>query len=225
MKKVIISHHFNSVIKKEQNILSRDDIRVFSVSSGGELLKTHQLEHADIIIMDIDMPDMSGDKVCSSIRKNGALKNVSIMIASEDNKSDIARCQASGANSFITKPVEREELFRTIMKFLNISNRINLRVILNVGVKVQFKYDFFFANSENISSSGILFNTDKELSKGDKATCSFFIGKTLISTHGEIVRVVRKSHDEYSCGMQFINLSSISKSKIERFIRNFMKGK
>jgi CheY-like chemotaxis protein len=150
MKKVIIFHHFNSVIKKENNILSRDDIRIFTVSSGREVLKTHQLEHADIIIMDIDMPDMSGDKVCSSIRKNEALKNVSIMIASEDNKSDIARCQASGANAFITKPVEREELFKKIMKFLNVSNRINLRVILNVGVKVHSSSMIFFSQIQII---------------------------------------------------------------------------
>jgi DNA-binding response OmpR family regulator len=225
MKKIIISDDLHSLVTNGKNILSRDDIKIFTASTGEKILRIHGMEKVDLIITGLDIRGLNGDMVCSAIRKDSELRKVSILLACDDDKSAIAKCQACGANAFITKPVDKGELLRKILKFLNVTERVSLRVILNVGVRIDVKYDFFFANSENISSSGILFVTDRELSEGDKITCSFFIGKTLISSNGIIVRIVKKSSNELYCGMRFENLPQLSKSKIEKFVKKFMKGK
>ncbi len=225
MKKVIISEDFHTFLEKEKNILTREEIIVFRAFTGEEVLKTHKLEHADLIMIDLDMPGMESDKVCMMIRKDGTLKNVSIIIACNNDKPAIVRCQECGANAYLTKPVQRDEMFRKIIKLLHVSRRKSLRVILYVAVKVHTKYEFFFANSENISSSGILFVTDRALEKGSKVMCSFYMGKNLIEADGDIVRVVKTEQGKYSCGMRFITIPQRAKEHIERYISQLMESR
>jgi DNA-binding response OmpR family regulator len=224
MKKVIISENIHTFLEKEKNILSREEIMVFKAFTGEEVLKTHRLENANIIIIDLDMPGMESDKVCKLIRKDKKLRNVSIIIVCSDNKSAISRCQECGANAFITKPVKHAELIPRIIKLLHISQRKSLRVILYIAVKVHSKYEFFYANSENISSSGMLFLTDRDIKEGSKVKCTFYIGKNMVEAEGDIVRVARKEPKRYSCGMRFITLPQPAKARIEKFITNIMEG-
>jgi CheY-like chemotaxis protein len=225
MKKILIVDSLKTTIEKEKNILLREDIRIFTASTSEEVLKIHRSENMDLILIDLDMPKMYGDKVCSIVRSDDALKKVSILIACFNKKPDIARCQACGANAFITKPIKSEELLRNVIKFLNITERINLRIILNIAVNYKPKNRLFFVNSENISYSGLLFETEEVLKKGDKIKSSFFIGESLINTEGKVVRVVKGEPNKNHYGVQFINLSPFSKAKIKKFIENFMEGK
>jgi response regulator RpfG family c-di-GMP phosphodiesterase len=224
MKKVLIEDNLKAFIDKGKNILLRDDIRIFTASTGEVALKIHRALSMDLLVIDLDMAKMSGDEVCSIIRNNDTLKNVSIILLCDNNKSAIARCQKCRANAFITKPINYGELFQKMKKFLNVSDRISLRAILNIAIKSEVKDSYFFANSENISSSGMLFETDKVLAKGDKLRCAFFIGSSLITANVKVIRVVKKEPNQYNYGVQFINLSDSSKARMVKFIEKIMKG-
>lgn len=114
MKKIIIASALKPFIEKERSILQRADFRIFTATSGEEALKIHRGEKADMIIADLDMPGIGGDKLCSVIRGDEALKKVSIIIVCTNRQSDLERCSSSGANSYITKPIVPAQLVETV---------------------------------------------------------------------------------------------------------------
>lgn len=70
-----------------------------------------------VIILDINMPKISGIEVLQRIRANSRTKYVPVvMLTTSDEARDIARCYESGANSFIRKPVVAEDFFKVIQQ-------------------------------------------------------------------------------------------------------------
>ena len=218
MKKLLITNDIKPVLESEQNMLSRNKIEILTASSGADILRIHGDEEVDLIIMNLKMSSMDGDVVCTTIRNSDALKKVSIIIICDNDKSEISRCQACGANAFITNPVDYKEVFRNIKKFLYVAERKDLRIIFQVFIKGEQNDRFFFANTENISISGILLQTDEVIEKGERTTCSFFLGNNLITLKGKIMRVLEKENNQFNYGIQFININLSTQKMLEELI-------
>lgn len=223
MKKVIVAHDLGAVFVGGNNALSRDNIRIFTATSAKEILKIHRKERVDLIIVDLDMQGMGGDELCNTIRGDDDLKTVALILACPGEEHDIERCRASGANAVISKPINRKELSHTVAELLDISERGNLRGIIKVSVHGKFLNDFFFSTSHNISTTGMLIETDRVLTPGDKITCSLILQRK-ISITGEIVRVTKKVSELYDYGVRFLDLDPKSKAQIEEFIKGLRRS-
>jgi DNA-binding response OmpR family regulator len=57
----------------------------------------------DLILLDIDLPDIDGREACKTIRKNGFAGPI-IMLTGQDTDSDTVRGLDAGANDYVTKP-------------------------------------------------------------------------------------------------------------------------
>ena len=66
MKTVIIAKDIKSIIEKDQSFLNRADIRTFTVSSNEQALALHRGEKADLIVVDLDSPEMTGEMLCTA---------------------------------------------------------------------------------------------------------------------------------------------------------------
>jgi len=217
MKKILILDNMKASVEEKKNILSGYDCTIFTAASGEEAMRIHSKEKVDLIIRDLDMPGMTGEGFCSNIREDYGLKKVSIIIIYSDRGSDIRRYDACGANAYIRKPINPQELFQKVGELLNIPSRLNMRVLIKVEVKGKSKSEFI-SHSKNISASGILLETNKVLEKGDLIICNFFLGPDQVSTDGKIVRIVKKRHDLYQYGVKFTDIDLLSKAKIEKYV-------
>jgi CheY-like chemotaxis protein len=220
MKKIIVSESVKLVINKGDNFFLRSGLTILTAPTGEDVLTLHRLEKVDLIIIDLNMPIIAGDEICRLIREDHSLKNVPIILVHPYKKADIERCESCGANALLAEPVGHEELFNEISTVLQIPKRESMRVLMRVTVKGNTDHKFFFSISRDISSSGILIETDHILSKGEHITCSFFIKSHQITAHGQIVRIIEKGPDRYQYGIKFINLDHKSKSMIEAFVKN-----
>ena len=219
MKKIIIADHLWQGLGKENSIFSRSGFKIFRAVTGEDVFRIHQSEKADLIIADLAMPGLAGDQLCSKIRKDDSLKDVSIIIVHSGKPSDREKCQDCGANLLIEEPVNTEELSGSATQLLHIPQRKDMRILLKVSVKGGIKDRFFFSLSHDISTSGILFETDTIISEGDHITCSFFINSLQVITHGEVVRTVKKGENLYQYGIKFTDMNPVSKATIEEFVR------
>ncbi len=87
----------------EQFIL-QGDFDVHLAHSAGEALNwLQQQQPADIIIMDVGLPDMDGREVCRKLRVLG-VKCPIIMLTGADSEADTILGLESGANDYVTKP-------------------------------------------------------------------------------------------------------------------------
>lgn len=104
MKRLLIVDDDNMNCVMAEYALSKD-YEVFAVNSGSAALYFLEKEPVDLILMDIEMPEMSGKEVASKIKENPKWSKIPIIFltADSDPKTE-AECLSWGADDFITKP-------------------------------------------------------------------------------------------------------------------------
>lgn len=86
-------------------------------NNGFEALKTLPTRQFDLIITDINMPDINGLELISFVKSNPTYKNIPLIIVStEKSEEDKRRGMALGAFGYIEKPFRKEDLVAMIRK-------------------------------------------------------------------------------------------------------------
>ncbi len=221
MKKIIIAETLKLMLHKEEGFLRRNGVTVFTAATNDDILALHQAENANLIITQLDMPGISSEQLCSTIRKDGRLRWVSLLLLCSDTAAGRERASRCNPNAVLTHPFDVHALLDKAQQLLDIPWRGAFRVLLSVNIEGNSKEKAFFCKSENISASGFLIETDRTLVKGDHVTCSFFLpdSRQLVA-HGEVVRALtqttQKSLNRY--GIKFFELAPEVKTAIEAFV-------
>jgi len=111
-KKVLIVDDDPEIVELIAEVLSRDGrFEIKTASSGYEAGISTQQFRPDLILLDYMLPDVNGNVVCQTIRKNPEFENIRIIIVSGVVKQDeIGQLLKSGAEGFIKKPFDVDEL-------------------------------------------------------------------------------------------------------------------
>lgn len=97
-------------------LLSLEKYSVITASTGMEGLEKAKANNVDLIILDLNLPDIDGQQICRLVRKE---RDVPILILSaRDNVSDKVICLEYGADDYLTKPFENIELTARIKAIL-----------------------------------------------------------------------------------------------------------
>ncbi|MCC7498287.1 MAG: response regulator [Bryobacterales bacterium] len=101
------------------HILRRRRYQVDCVDSGADAIATVGGRHYDLILMDLQMPGMDGIEATAAIRRINGYAGTPIL-AFTANTSDEYRhlCREYGMQAFVPKPVQAEELYATLDRFL-----------------------------------------------------------------------------------------------------------
>jgi two-component system chemotaxis response regulator CheY len=99
-------------------------IEVVEASSGFEALRLLPRGPYDCVVTDINMPDINGLELVNFVRKSDHLRKTPlIIISTQASERDKQRGIALGADSFLAKPFEPEELRDLVRAFLSRSRR------------------------------------------------------------------------------------------------------
>jgi len=106
--------------KLVQHILSTADYQLVPVNNGREVLEKFLSapEQFDLILMDIQMPEMDGIEATKIIREKGYRSIPIIALTAETMKGDRQECLAAGMNDYISKPLKKEVVFGKVRKWL-----------------------------------------------------------------------------------------------------------
>lgn len=90
-------------------------------SDGIEALEKVQANRPDIILLDVMMPRMSGFEVCKRIKNNSETRDIPVvMVTALNEMGDIERGIESGADDFLSKPVNKLELLTRVKSLLRV---------------------------------------------------------------------------------------------------------
>ncbi len=99
------------------------DSRVIEATDGVDALKKLSSEKIDLILADINMPVMDGLKLVSLVRGNPAMKDIPIiMVTTEGAEEDRKRALSIGANAYLPKPIQTQELIRLVNNYLTVKS-------------------------------------------------------------------------------------------------------
>lgn len=118
-KKVLIADDSPTVIKMLTFMLSSLPCEVIAAMDGVEAIKLVYSAHPDLILLDILMPNMNGYQVCRLLKDDEDTRSIPIiMLTAKDQQSDRFWGLATGADEYIVKDFEDQELLQTILRFL-----------------------------------------------------------------------------------------------------------
>jgi DNA-binding response OmpR family regulator len=80
-----------------------DEFLVSEAATATAGLKAVKADHADLVILDVNLPDMDGREACKVMRRNGYRGPV-IMLTAQASEADTILGLDSGANDYVTKP-------------------------------------------------------------------------------------------------------------------------
>jgi len=124
------------LVEDEENLqealklnLELEGYNVSSSYDGAHALKMVQQEHFDLMILDVMLPELDGITVCETIRLNNS--SLPILILSAKNTSaDRVMGLKKGADDYLTKPFNLEELLLRVHKLIRKSEQLAVRTPL-----------------------------------------------------------------------------------------------
>jgi two-component system chemotaxis response regulator CheY len=92
---------------------------VAEAGNGFEALKALPMQPLDLIITDINMPDINGLELIGYVKSNPAYSTIPLVIVStEKTEEDKKRGLALGASGYVVKPFKKEDLMAIVMQVL-----------------------------------------------------------------------------------------------------------
>lgn len=218
MKKILLVNSTRHFFENGESLLDRKDFLVFKAPTAEHALTIHSREHVDLIVSDLELPEMGGDLLCGRVRAIADCCNVSIVLICHNKPEELTRAARSSANDYLVKPFAARELLDLVEKLLNVAVRKSYRMLMRARVEGSHEDEQFFCSSVNISSTGMLVECSRALVNGDLLCCSFYLPEsTHIRTYVEVVRKIVS--DGKTCyGVRFVDVSREDQRAIDAFI-------
>jgi len=198
---------------------------MFTAGSASEAMAIISHELIDLMLLDIQLSDQTGESFCREVCNRGFDPKVIILLVCHDSEDDFLRLKDSGAEALIARPIMPLQLIKTVGQFLAVQLVRSRRVSLRVKV-ASMKDDIeFFCISQNISLTGMLIETSFSLELGSNILCQFSIpGKADVETEGEIVRASRTMDGSHQYGVHFTTLNRRFRHEIDLYIASAVRG-
>ena len=119
-----------------KEVLEKKKYKVLDAYSGTEALMLIEKEDINLILLDLMLPGLNGEEIIKKIKKIPI-----IVISAKISPEDKVNVLLNGANDYITKPFNKEELLARIA--------VQLRINENKDVNKELKYKDMFLNEKN----------------------------------------------------------------------------
>jgi diguanylate cyclase (GGDEF)-like protein len=116
---VLIADDNRVIIKLLGEVLSKEGYEVAEVHDGEAVLTSLPKIHPDLILLDVDMPKLSGFEVCRRLKQDSRTADIPVLfVTSRNDKKDILAGFAAGGQDYVVKPSTRAELLARVRTHL-----------------------------------------------------------------------------------------------------------
>jgi len=119
MTKILLADDSVTIQKVVELTFSNEASQVVAVSDGATAFEKAQMDRPDIILSDVIMPGMNGYELCYKIKSDPGLQNIPFLFLKGTFESfDEDKAKQSGADGFIVKPFESQELIDKVKELI-----------------------------------------------------------------------------------------------------------
>jgi putative two-component system response regulator len=142
-------------------LLQAEGYRVFCVVDGEQALTTVIAEEIDLVFLDVMMPGRSGFDVCRAIKSNPKTRLVPVVLVTGlSESSDRIRGIESGADDFLNKPVNKEELLartRSLLRLKQFTDDLESAesVLFSLALSIEAKDPYTQGHCDRLSKYSV----------------------------------------------------------------------
>ena len=119
MKKILIVEDNEKNMKLVRDILRHQGHATLEAVNGLDGVRLAEEEHPDLVLMDIQLPDIDGIEALRRIRLERALDAIPVIAVSASvMPDDQQKIVASGFDAFVTKPINLKQFLATVQRLL-----------------------------------------------------------------------------------------------------------
>lgn len=169
-KKILIVDDEKSIIETIEAYLEKEEFKVFTASTGREALQIFESNELDLIVLDLMLPEISGEDVCRTIRKKSSVPI--IMLSAKINEDSKLNGFSLGTDDYMTKPFSPKELVARIHSlFKRIDNQVlDVLSFNNADLRINFDSVTVEKNNQIINLTPSEFKILSTLAKNPKRT-------------------------------------------------------
>ncbi|MGQ9865563.1 MAG: response regulator transcription factor [Pseudanabaenaceae cyanobacterium] len=113
--------HIRLLLAQTLEELEDEDVEILTAENGEEGLAEIQAEHPKLVFLDVMMPKMNGFDVCHIVKNELKLSDIFvIMLTAKGQEFDRQRGQAVGADIYMTKPFDPDEVMAKAREVLQL---------------------------------------------------------------------------------------------------------
>lgn len=122
--KILVVDDDAKLVKLISSNLARRGFDIAAASDGKQALEMAISENPDLVILDIMLPLMDGYQVCRKLREESGVPI--IMLSARGGMSDKVECLNAGADDYLTKPFDMEELLARVNAVLRRHKKVDV---------------------------------------------------------------------------------------------------
>jgi DNA-binding response OmpR family regulator len=113
--------HIRLLIEQTLEDLEDQGVELLLATNGEEALDVIQAERPPLVFLDVMMPKLNGFEVCHTVKREWGLQDVTIvMLTAKGQESDRQKGEAVGADTYVTKPFDPDELLELTEQILGL---------------------------------------------------------------------------------------------------------
>jgi PAS domain S-box-containing protein len=194
-KRLVLIVDDNRIIRKLlENILRLEDYETSSVTNGREALDFLKNCQPDLILLDIDMPVMDGYQTCKEIRGRKEYETIPIiMVTAVSDKDIVKKVLSLGANDYIGKPFEPEELLARIVAHIKVKGLIEERE------RLYNQAELYFQSYKNSSDAIMITDANGDIIDINQAFTQIYgyTGEEVVNKNARILKSPYSTHELY----------------------------
>ncbi|HEY9726707.1 MAG TPA: response regulator [Chroococcales cyanobacterium] len=124
-KRILVVDDIEDNVSLLQVILTEEGYEVDTAIDGKSALAKVEASPPDLVLLDAMMPKMDGYEVTRRIRQNNKLPFIPILLITAYIEADVPKGLELGANDFIRKPIDYDELLARVKSTLRLKDMMN----------------------------------------------------------------------------------------------------
>ena len=118
--KILVIDDDTYILDMIKNILDREGYQTQGVQSGKKALEVVKSSQPDLILLDINLPDMDGFKICKKIKSVKKSREIPVIfITGDSSRNSIQKSFEAGGSDYVSKPFVIEEVLARIKMAIN----------------------------------------------------------------------------------------------------------
>lgn len=202
---------------------------IHTARSGAEALEKVWEVKPDLILLDMFMPDITGDAICRILKDDPDTASIPVIIISSGTRDDTRkRCETAGCDGLIYKPVRKDLLLSVVEKFLNIYIRRSRRIRVSLPATIIFHGKELPATIRSLSPDGAFAQVQGDHIAGDLVEIKMNLPDTEEEVFIRTAAVVwcgnLDNESQPGIGLRFLSIHPKAAADISRYVSLVGKG-